>query len=108
MASSAGRRAPKMPTGSDLRRAISSGLIAGAIMIYLVAVGIAPALAARQVVTDYLTLGRLMLALPALAVGYLVAGRVGSAIGRATSALATGVVAGGLFSAALLVAVALS
>jgi len=97
-----------MPAGSDLRRAASSGLITGGIMIYLVAVGIAPALAERQVITDYLTLGRLMLALPALAVGYLVAGRVGSPIARSASALAAGVVAGGLFSAALLASVALS
>src|SRR3970282_858711 len=71
-----------MPTGSDLRRAASSGLMTGGIMIYLVAVG--------------------------LARGYLVAGRVGSPIARSASALAAGVVAGGLFSAALLASVALS
>ena len=97
-----------MPTGSDLRRAISSGLIAGAIMIYLVAVGIAPALADRQVITDYLTLGRLMLVMPPLAIGYLIAGRGGLLIARAASALASGVAAGALFGAAFLLAVSLS
>ena len=91
-----------------LRSAISAGLITGAVMIYLVAVGIAAAFAEREVVTGYLTLGRLMLALPALAIGYAVAGRPLPNSRRLTQALAAGLAAGTLFGAAFLAAVALS
>jgi branched-chain amino acid transport system permease protein len=91
-----------------LRSAIRAGLITGAVMIYLVAVGIASAFAEREVVTGYLTLGRLMLALPALAIGYMVAGRPLPNSRRLTQALAAGLAAGTLFAAAFLVAVALS
>ena len=97
-----------MPTRTNLRSAISTGLIAGVVMIYLMAVGIAAVFAERQVVTGYLTLGRVMLIVPALGVGYLVAGRPGSARSRAVLALVAGVAAGGLFSAAFLASVALS
>ena len=66
-----------MSHGLTVRSAISAGLITGAVMIYLVAVGIASAFAEREVVTGYLTLGHLMLALPPLAIGYIVASRPG-------------------------------
>ena len=91
-----------------LRSAISTGLITGAVMIYLVAVGIASAFAEREVVTGYLTLGRLMLAIPPLAIGYLVAGRPLPNSQRVIQALAAGLAAGALFAASFLVAVALS
>jgi branched-chain amino acid transport system permease protein len=91
-----------------LRDAASSGLITGTVMIYLVAVGIADAFAEREVVTGYLTLGRLMLALPPLAVGYMVAGRPLPNPQRIVHALVAGLAAGALFTAAFLAAVALS
>jgi branched-chain amino acid transport system permease protein len=97
-----------MPRAFTLRDAISSGLITGTVMIYLVSVGIADAFAEREVVTGYLTLGRLMLALPPLAVGYMVAGRPLPNSRRVVQALVAGLAAGALFAAAFLAAVALS
>jgi len=97
-----------MSTNFSLRNAISQGLIAGTVMIYLVAVGIASAFAAREVVTGYLTLGRLMLAIPPLAIGYLVAGRPMPRSRRISYALVAGLAAGLLFAAAFLAAEALS
>jgi branched-chain amino acid transport system permease protein len=92
----------------QLRRAVSTGLIAGIVMIYLVAVGIAPIFSERQVVTGYLTLGRLMLVIPPLAAGYIIAGRSNRLSSRAVSTLVTGLAAGALFSGAYLLAVAIS
>jgi branched-chain amino acid transport system permease protein len=97
-----------MSRTSSLRAAISSGLIAGTVMIYLVAVGIASSFAEREVVTGYLTLGRLMLALPPLAIGYMVAGRPLPNAQRVTHALVAGLASGALFAAAFLAAEALS
>lgn len=91
-----------------LRDALSAGLITGAVMIYLVAVGIASAFAEREVVTGYLTLGRLMLAIPPLAIGYVVAGRPLPNPRRILHALVAGLAAGALFAAAFLLAIALS
>jgi branched-chain amino acid transport system permease protein len=97
-----------MATGANLRNAISSGLIAGTIMIYLVAIGIASAFANREVVTGYLTLGRLMLALPPLAIGYILAGKPMPRTRQISNALVAGLAAGALFAAAFLAAEALS
>jgi branched-chain amino acid transport system permease protein len=97
-----------MPRTARLRDAIGSGLIAAVVMIYLVAVGIAPVFANREVVTGYLTLGRLMLVIPPLAVGYMVAGRPLPTTARAAHALVAGLAAGAVFAAAFLAAVALS
>jgi len=91
-----------------LRRSVSAGLVAGVVTIYLVAVGIADVFAERELVTGYITLGRFMLLIPPLAVGYMVAGRSGQAFSRVTSALVAGTAAGALFSAAFLLAVAAS
>ena len=92
----------------DLRRAVSTGLVAGIVMVYLVAVGIAAVFSERQVVTGFLTLGRLMLIIPPLAAGYMVAARSSRLSGRVASTLVTGLAAGALFSAAYLLAVAIS
>jgi branched-chain amino acid transport system permease protein len=97
-----------MPRAFTMRAAIRAGLIAGVVMIYLVAVGIASAFAKREVVTGYLTLGHLMLVIPPLAIGYAMAGRPLPASGRVTQALVAGLAAGTLFAAAFLAAVALS
>jgi branched-chain amino acid transport system permease protein len=97
-----------MPRAFSMRAAIRSGLIAGVVMIYLVAVGIASAFAKREVVTGFLTLGHLMLVIPPLAIGYAMAGRPLPASRRVTQALVAGLAAGTLFAAAFLAAVALS
>jgi branched-chain amino acid transport system permease protein len=77
-------------------------------MVYLVAVGLASAFARREVVTGFLSLGHLMLAIPPLAVGYIVAGRPLPTSRRLAHALAVGLAAGVLFAAAFLAAEALS
>jgi uncharacterized membrane protein len=65
-----------MPRSSELRSSAALGLIAGVILIYLCLVGIVEAFAERNVVTNLFTLGRVMLALPPLVVGYVAAGRL--------------------------------
>jgi branched-chain amino acid transport system permease protein len=60
---------------ADLRSAAVIGLIAGAVVLYLTAVGIVLAFAERNTVTGVLTLGRLMLAIPPLAAGFVAAKR---------------------------------
>jgi len=97
-----------MSRNLTLRSAIRAGLIAGVVMVYLVAVGIASAFAEREVVTGYLTLGHLMLVLPAVGIGYIIGGRPMSNSRRLTHAAAAGLAAGVLFAAAFLAAEALS
>ncbi|HEY8922091.1 MAG TPA: leucine/isoleucine/valine transporter permease subunit [Candidatus Limnocylindria bacterium] len=97
-----------MSLGASLRSAVKVGLITGAVMVYLVAVGIASAFAKREVVTGFLTLGHLMLVIPPLAIGYIVAGRPLPTSQRLTHALVAGLATGVLFAAAFLLAVALS
>jgi branched-chain amino acid transport system permease protein len=92
----------------NLGSTVKTGLIAGVVMMYLVAVGIASAFARREVVTGYLTLGYLMLVIPPLAAGYLVAGRPLPDSRRVLHAIVAGLAAGLLFAAAFLTAVALS
>jgi branched-chain amino acid transport system permease protein len=91
-----------------LRRAGSGGLIAGVVMLYLAAVGIVEAFADREVITGYVTLGRLMLGLPPLMVGYWLAGRTQGAGRNVLTGLLAGATAGALFGAGFLVATALS
>jgi branched-chain amino acid transport system permease protein len=97
-----------MPFSASLRSAVRVGLITGGVMVYLVAVGIASAFAKREVVTGFLTLGHLMLVIPPLAIGYIVAGRPLPTSKRLTHALVAGLATGLLFAAAFLLAVALS
>jgi len=97
-----------MTRGLALRSAIQAGLITGVVMVYLVAVGLASAFARREVVTGFLSLGHLMLAIPPLAVGYIVAGRPLPTSRRLAHALTVGLAAGVLFAAAFLAAEALS
>ena len=65
-----------MPRSSEIRNSAVLGLISGVILIYLCLVGIVEAFADRNVVTNVFTLGRVMLALPPLVVGYVAAGRL--------------------------------
>ena len=52
------------------RRAVAVGAVAGVIVLYLIAVGIVLAFAERNLITGFVTLGRLMLSIPPLAAGY--------------------------------------
>lgn len=97
-----------MSRNLTLLSAIQAGLNTGVVMVYLVAVGIASAFAEREVVTGYLTLGRLMLVLPAVGLGYILAGRPLHTSRRLTHVTVAGVAAGILFAAAFLAAEALS
>ena len=54
-----------------IRRAISTGLIAGVAMLYLAAVGLVESFVEREVITGYLTLGRLFLLAPPLLAGFV-------------------------------------
>ena len=91
-------------SASQLRRAISLGLITGAVMLYLVAVGIVLAFSARNTITGVVTLGRLMLAAPPLAAGYVVARRGTDLAPRLVAGLLLGAVSGVIVAAALLFA----
>ncbi len=94
--------------GRYLRSAILTGLVAGVAMIYLVLVGIVGVFAERNVITGYLTLGRMMLLIPALVAGYRIASGDGPFTRRVGSAVLVGAAAGLLFAGFLLAAVALS
>ncbi|MEK6191402.1 MAG: branched-chain amino acid ABC transporter permease [Chloroflexota bacterium] len=91
-----------------LRPAVSAGLVGGVVMLYLAAVGLVQAFLEREVITGYLTLGRLMLAVPPLILGYWIAGRTETAPRQVVSGLVAGTAAGALFAAGFLVASALS
>jgi len=91
-----------------LRPAVSAGLVGGVVMLYLAAVGLVQSFLEREVLTGYLTLGRLMLAVPPLILGYWIAGRKDTAPRQVVSGLVAGAAAGALFAAGFLVASALS
>ena len=86
----------------SLRHAVSVGAVAGVVVLYVTAVGIVLAFAERNMITDVLTLGRLMLAIPPLAGGYMVAARPGSLANRLASGLVAGAVAGLMLAAGIL------
>jgi branched-chain amino acid transport system permease protein len=90
------------------RRAMNAGLVAGVAMLYLCAVGLVEAFVEREVVTGYLTLGRLMLFAPPLIAGFWIGGKVTGASRQVASGLVTGLGAGILFAIGFLVASALS
>lgn len=89
-----------------LRRAAAAGAIAGVVVLYLTTVGIVLAFAERNTITGVLTLGRLMLMLPPLAAGYMVAARPAAAASRLASGLLAGAVSGVILAAGLLFAAA--
>jgi branched-chain amino acid transport system permease protein len=87
-----------------LRRAVRAGLIGGVALIYLALVGMIEKFEVRHLISDWLNLGKLMLALPPLLAGYLATrprvqgGRLvqpsrGPAV---TAGLVSGALAGGL------------
>jgi branched-chain amino acid transport system permease protein len=96
-----------MTTSALLRRTASIGALAGVVMLYLTAVGLVLAFAERNTVTGLLTFGRLLLVLPPLAAGYVIAGRGGALIGRLGFGLLAGSIGGVMLAAALLIASAI-
>jgi branched-chain amino acid transport system permease protein len=92
---------------AELRAAATLGLWSGAIMLYLSTVGIVLAFAERNTVTGVLTLGRVMLAIPPLAVGYVAARKVRPDAGlsaRLIAGLVAGAVGGVLLALGVLFA----
>jgi branched-chain amino acid transport system permease protein len=70
------------------------GFISGMLVLYLISVGIVLAFAERNTITGVVTLGRLMLITPPLAIGWYVAGRPGSRLERLIGGLVVGLVSG--------------
>ncbi|MDQ2854316.1 MAG: leucine/isoleucine/valine transporter permease subunit [Chloroflexota bacterium] len=87
-----------------LRRALWLGFISGALVLYLITVGIVLAFAERNTITGIVTLGRLMLIAPVIGLGYLTAGRGTSAAGRLGAGILTGLTSGVIVGVALLFA----
>jgi len=88
--------------GALLRQAVRFGLISGVLVLYLTGVGLVLAFAERNTITGVVTLGRLMLFGPPLAVGFLVAGTASSTGGRLLGGLIAGLVSGLMLALALL------
>ncbi len=55
---------------------VNAGLLAGLVIIYTGSVGMIVAFSKRSVISDTLTLGQILIFLPALVAGYMVAGRM--------------------------------
>ncbi|MGH2391980.1 MAG: branched-chain amino acid ABC transporter permease [Candidatus Limnocylindria bacterium] len=91
-----------------LRRAAGVGLVVAIVMLYLAGVGLIGAFADRQVVTGYLSLGRLMLLAPLLVGGYAMARQAGSIVRRLALGAAAGGIGGAVFALAILIVLALS
>ncbi|HEY8256911.1 MAG TPA: hypothetical protein VIG08_04590, partial [Gemmatimonadales bacterium] len=93
---------------ATFRRALTAGLTAGVAMLYLCAVGLVEAFVEREVVTGYVTLGRVMLFAPPLLVGYWIGGKVTGGSRQVLSGLVAGLAGGVLFAMGFLIATALS
>jgi branched-chain amino acid transport system permease protein len=93
---------------TELRRGAYAGLIAGLVIVYLCLVGIVEAFEDRPVITGVVTLGRLMMAVPPLVAGYVVARREGPAWLRIANGAVAGAVSGVLVAVLLLFASAVN
>ena len=89
--------------GGLLRRALRNGLISGALVLYLIAVGIVLAFAQRNTITGVVTLGRLMLVAPPLAFGFVTAARGSGVVRRLGAGVLTGLVSGLMLAIVLVV-----
>ena len=87
---------------SLLARAARLGGISGALVLYLVAVGLVLAFAQRNTVTGVVTLGRLMVIAPPLALAFVAAGGRGTFAARLAAGLVTGIISGLITAAAVL------
>jgi branched-chain amino acid transport system permease protein len=99
-------------TGSELnRRAVRAGLIGSVALVYLALAGMIEKFDGRNLIGSFLTLGNLLMALPALLAGYLatrprlVGGRHETAGPRAT--ITTGLISGAVVGAITAAGVAL-
>lgn len=93
-------------SGSTLRRILGIGALAGVLMLYLTAVGLVLAFSERNTITGLVTFGRLMLAVPPLAAGYVIAAREGTPIARLSAGLLVGAIGGVMIAAGFLFATA--
>ncbi|MGZ8562288.1 MAG: branched-chain amino acid ABC transporter permease [Candidatus Limnocylindria bacterium] len=87
---------------SALRRALWFGFISGALVLYVIAVGIVLAFSERNTVTGVVTLGRLLLVAPPLGLGFITAGKGKGTWPRLAAGLASGLVSGIILAIALL------
>jgi branched-chain amino acid transport system permease protein len=92
------------PTSGLLRKALAIGGLAGVLMLYLTAVGLVQSFSERNTITGLVTFGRLILAVPPLAAGYAIAGRIAQPVGRLAAGLLAGALGGAILAAALLFA----
>jgi branched-chain amino acid transport system permease protein len=86
------------------RRALTVGLVAGAVVLYLATVGLVLAFAERSFLTGVTSIGRVILAIPPLAAGFVIGSRAGSVGARLAAGLLAGAVCGGMLAVALLFA----
>jgi branched-chain amino acid transport system permease protein len=93
---------------AQLRRATVIGLVVGLVMLYLAGVGLIGAFANREVVTEYLSLGQLMLLAPLLLGGYAMARQAASVIQRLAIGAMAGGMGGAVFALGILAVLALS
>jgi branched-chain amino acid transport system permease protein len=77
-----------------LRRALWFGFISGALVLYLITVGIVLAFSARNTITGVVALGRLMLVAPPLALGFVTAAQGTGTARRLGAGLLTGLASG--------------
>jgi branched-chain amino acid transport system permease protein len=78
----------------DWRYALRVGLLAGVVVVYAAAIGMVETFSERSIIAGILTLGQLLVYGPALAAGYLVAGRRGNGQAGAARRVLYGALAG--------------
>jgi branched-chain amino acid transport system permease protein len=93
---------------TDLRRGAYAGLLAGVVIIYLCLVGMVEAFEDRPVITGVVSLGRLMMAVPPVVAGYVVARRGGAAWLRIGTGAVAGTVSGAMVAIGLMFASAVN
>ncbi|HYM52736.1 MAG TPA: leucine/isoleucine/valine transporter permease subunit [Candidatus Dormibacteraeota bacterium] len=91
-------------SGSIWRRALTVGLVAGVAVLYLATVGLVLAFAERSFVTGVTSFGRVILAIPPLAAGFVIGSRAGSVNARLAAGLLAGAISGALLAVSLLFA----
>ena len=80
------------------RANLTLGLLAGALILYCGAIGMIAAFDEREVVNDFISVGRLVLLATPFIVGYMAANRVMSDGGETITALVSGIVTGVLIA----------
>ena len=88
---------------ANLRRAAGIGVVSGLVVLYLTAVGLVLAFSERNVITGVVTLGQVMVFLPSVVAGFVVARR-GELGAQLLGGLIAGAVSGVVLGAGLLLA----